>query len=165
MGLAAELQCWASAAAGGDEVKCCQGSSLHQSLKRRLSEAWKDFTITITVCRRKIGTPKQFSLGKALVGAFNQEKALVVGAFYVIALALVTMYKCVDVIKRVDIYKASPDSGPGLAASRGSVPVIGRSSAPLRHSVSVSMYVYVLVLSMKFRNIFTIFGEDLVKTL
>ena len=29
MGLAAELQCWASAAAGGDEVKCCQGSSLH----------------------------------------------------------------------------------------------------------------------------------------
>ena len=47
------------------------------------------------------------------------------------------MYKCVDVIKRVDIYKASPDSGPGLAASRGSVPVIGCSSAPLRHCVCV----------------------------
>ena len=80
---------------------------------------------------------------KALVGAFNQEKALVVGAFSVIALALVTMYKCVDVIKRVDIYKASPDSGPGLAASRGSVPVIGCSSAPLRHSLSVSMWICV----------------------
>ena len=40
-------------------------------------------TITITVSRHKIGTPKQFSLGKALVGAFNQEKALV-GAFSVI---------------------------------------------------------------------------------